>query len=130
MKTLAKNFRGVDKVADTELQRMIQFLRFMDKQPAIAAYKTRAIERLNLRPGQIVVDLGCGLGFDTQSMAALVNPHGKAIGVDNSEKFLTVARDLVNGKQGIEFKCCDIHRLPFDKDSIDAILVSRTLQHV
>lgn len=39
----------------------------------------------NLKEGEVIVDLGCGAGFDVFLAAGKVGEHGKAIGVDFSE---------------------------------------------
>src|SRR5437016_2962242 len=46
----------------------------------------------NLRPGEIVVDLGCGGGLDVFLAAAKVGPTGKAIGIDMTPQMLELAR--------------------------------------
>ncbi len=45
------------------------------------------------RPGDRVLDLGCGFGDTTQQLAALVEPGGEAVGVDVSEPFVSAARE-------------------------------------
>jgi len=44
------------------------------------------------RPGDRVVDLGCGFGDTTQRLAELVGPGGDALGIDVSEPFIEMAR--------------------------------------
>src|SRR6266571_4986412 len=46
----------------------------------------------NLRPGEVVVDLGCGGGLDVFLAAAKVGPTGKAIGIDMTPEMLALAR--------------------------------------
>src|SRR5436190_3167076 len=46
----------------------------------------------NLRPGEVVVDLGCGGGLDVFLAAAKVGPTGKAIGIDMTVEMLDLAR--------------------------------------
>src|SRR5229473_2755451 len=46
----------------------------------------------NLRPGETVVDLGCGGGLDVFLAAAKVGPSGKAIGIDMTIEMLELAR--------------------------------------
>ena len=46
----------------------------------------------NLRPGEVVVDLGCGGGLDVFLAAAKVGPTGKAIGIDMTTEMLDLAR--------------------------------------
>jgi arsenite methyltransferase len=45
-----------------------------------------------LRPGEVVVDLGCGGGLDVFLAAKKVGPTGKAIGIDMTPEMLDLAR--------------------------------------
>ena len=45
-----------------------------------------------LRPGETVVDLGCGGGLDVLLAASKVGPTGKAIGIDMTPEMLALAR--------------------------------------
>ena len=45
-----------------------------------------------LRPGEVVVDLGCGGGLDVLLAARKVGPQGRAIGIDMTEEMLDLAR--------------------------------------
>src|SRR5690242_725110 len=57
----------------------------------------------NLRPGEVVVDLGCGGGLDVFLAAAKVGPTGKAIGIDMTPEMLALARQnaaQANGGKG------------------------------
>src|SRR5215470_1161600 len=46
----------------------------------------------NLRPGEVVVDLGCGGGLDVLLAAKRVGPTGKAIGIDMTDEMLALSR--------------------------------------
>ena len=46
----------------------------------------------SLKPGETVVDLGCGGGLDVFLAAARVGPTGKAIGIDMTPEMLELAR--------------------------------------
>src|SRR5215472_4423056 len=55
----------------------------------------------NLRPGEVVVDLGCGGGLDVFLAAAKVGPTGKAIGIDMTTEMLELARrNAAKGRDG------------------------------
>lgn len=56
----------------------------------------RGIAELGLRPGDTVVDLGCGTGVNLPELAAAVAPGGRVIGVDLSEEMLARARRRVD----------------------------------
>ncbi len=46
----------------------------------------------SLKPGEVVVDLGCGGGLDVLLAARLVGPTGKSIGIDMTTEMLDRAR--------------------------------------
>lgn len=77
-----------------------------------------------LRPGEVVVDLGCGGGLDVFLSAKKVGPTGKAIGIDMTPQMLELARRNA-GKQGItnvEFHHATIDRLPLADGSVDCVI--------
>lgn len=69
-----------------------------------------AMDRAGLRPGQRVVDLGCGLGRTTLELAARVGPGGEATGVDISAGMLEAARERAErlGVANVEFVHADV----------------------
>jgi ubiquinone/menaquinone biosynthesis C-methylase UbiE len=82
----------------------------------------------NLRPGEIVVDLGCGGGLDVFLAAAKVGPTGKAIGIDMTSEMLELARqNATKGNQGqglrnVEFHKATIDKLPLPAGSVDCVI--------
>ncbi len=69
-----------------------------------------AMARLELLPGQRVVDLGCGSGRTTLELAARVGPGGEAVGVDISAGMLARARERAarSGTGNVEFVYADV----------------------
>lgn len=125
---LATAFRQID--ASPEIAKSINCLRFIDEHPSFLAYKQASLEQLQLKPGDEVADLGCGLGFDTARMAAKVSPNGKVIGIDASQKLLDQARVAYAAEANIEFMTADIHNIPLPANSLNGIRIDRVLQHV
>jgi ubiquinone/menaquinone biosynthesis C-methylase UbiE len=82
----------------------------------------------NLRPGEVVVDLGCGGGLDVFLAAQKVGPEGKAIGIDMSEEMLSLARRnaarAAGGKAlgNVEFHHSTIDKLPLPDNSVDCVI--------
>ena len=83
----------------------------------------------NLRPGEVVVDLGCGGGLDVFLAAAKVGPTGKAIGVDMTPAMLARARAnaAVAGPGGtplgnVEFHRATIDALPLGAGTVDCVI--------
>jgi arsenite methyltransferase len=81
-----------------------------------------------LKPGEIVVDLGCGGGLDVFLAARRVGPSGKAIGVDMTPEMLELARRNAAKADGgkplanVEFHQSTIDRLPLRDASVDCVI--------
>jgi len=125
--SLALGFRDVDTAAVGKLSRC---LTYMDALPAFQQYKNTMIEMMRPQRGSITADLGCGLGFDVQRLAAMVGPEGRAIGIDASLTLISSARSTSGGLNTVEFIQADIQHLPFGSGSLNSCKVDRTLQHV
>ena len=77
-----------------------------------------------LRPGEVVVDLGCGGGLDVLLAAQRVGPTGRAIGIDMTPDMLVRARAGAAqvGATNVEFHLAQIDQLPLPDASVDCIL--------
>lgn len=82
----------------------------------------------SLRPGEVVVDLGCGGGLDVFLAAAKVGPTGRAIGIDMTEEMIARAKaNAARGKDGrpitnVEFHLARIDALPLGDGSADCVI--------
>jgi arsenite methyltransferase len=78
----------------------------------------------SLRPGEIVLDLGSGAGFDCFLAARAVGETGRVIGVDMTHEMLRKARDNADkgGYTHVEFWLGEIEHLPVADASVDVII--------
>lgn len=78
----------------------------------------------NLRPGEVVVDLGSGGGIDVLLAAKKVGPSGRAIGIDMTDEMLDRARTNAEraGAANAEFRKGSIDELPLEDASADCII--------
>jgi arsenite methyltransferase len=78
----------------------------------------------NLRPGEVVVDLGSGGGIDVFLAAKKVGPTGKAIGIDMTPEMIERARAnaVKAGIPNAEFRLGTIDKLPLENDSVDCLI--------
>jgi arsenite methyltransferase len=78
----------------------------------------------NIRPGEVVVDLGSGGGLDVFLAAKMAGPEGRAIGIDMTPSMIKRAR--VNAKAGgytnVEFFQSTIDRIPLPDSSVDCVI--------
>jgi ubiquinone/menaquinone biosynthesis C-methylase UbiE len=77
-----------------------------------------------LRPGETVVDLGCGGGLDVLLAAQKVGPTGKAIGIDMTQAMLDLARRNAEkaGATNVAFHRATIDKLPLPDASVDCVI--------
>lgn len=78
----------------------------------------------SLKPGETVVDLGSGGGFDCFLAAAEVGEEGLVIGVDMTPEMISKARgNAEKGKYGnVEFRLGEIEALPIADNTADVII--------
>lgn len=82
----------------------------------------------SLRPGQVVLDLGSGGGFDVFQAGPKVGKYGRVIGVDMTPEMLGKARKNVThyrentGLDNVEFRLGEIEHLPVADASVDVVI--------
>jgi SAM-dependent methyltransferase len=78
----------------------------------------------SLQPGQTVLDLGSGAGFDCFLAARAVGPSGMVIGVDMTDDMVVKAWENAqkNGFTNVEFRFGEIESLPVADESVDVII--------
>ena len=77
-----------------------------------------------LKPGEVVIDLGSGAGFDCFLAARQVGDSGHVIGVDMTHEMLNKARDNAAniGARNVEFRLGELEHLPVADNAADVIL--------
>lgn len=76
----------------------------------------------SLKPGEVVVDLGCGGGLDVLLAARKVGPEGRAIGIDMTQAMIDRARRSAAGFANVEFHLARIEQLPLADSSADCVI--------
>ncbi|MGE5731623.1 MAG: arsenite methyltransferase [Gemmatimonas sp.] len=77
-----------------------------------------------LKPGEIVLDLGSGGGIDVILSARRVGPTGRAYGLDMTDEMLALAEEnrRKSGLANVEFLRGEIEHIPLPNDSVDVII--------
>ncbi len=77
-----------------------------------------------LKPGEVVLDLGSGGGIDVFLSARRVSPGGKAYGLDMTDEMLALARSNQQkaGIENVEFLKGEIEHIPLPDNSVDVII--------
>ena len=85
-----------------------------------------------MQPGETVLDLGSGAGFDCFLAARKVGPTGYVIGVDMTDAMLAKARANAEktGLSNVEFRKGEIEALPVDDGSVDVVISNCVLNLV
>lgn len=123
-----ERYDAVDQDADPAA--LLTFLDDVAAIPAVREAKQAASRALQVGPGDVVADIGCGTGVDLSYLAGLVAPGGTTFGVDPSAAALALAAERIRHLDGIELRQAGVEHLPFADDLLDACRLDRTLQHV
>jgi demethylmenaquinone methyltransferase/2-methoxy-6-polyprenyl-1,4-benzoquinol methylase len=93
----------------------------------VAPLRRRAIERLKLRAGDHVLDMGCGTGASFAALRSIVGATGKVTGVELTDEMAAVARQLieVNRWENVEVLVGDASQVTLP-NMVDGILFFET----
>lgn len=93
--------------------------------------KRRTYDLMEIRPGNHVLDIGCGTGADIRALSEMVGPSGHAVGLDHSRTMISEARERCKDlSHSVEFEEGDAENLPFQDAVFDACRCERVLEHV
>jgi ubiquinone/menaquinone biosynthesis C-methylase UbiE len=85
---------------------------------------------LAAKPGERVLDVGCGPGFFVTELLDEVGADGSIVGVDASAQMLAIAARRCDGRPNVRFELADAASLPVDDASFDAALSVQVLEYV
>jgi SAM-dependent methyltransferase len=101
------------------------------EQVLVPAYVGPAADALvahaALKPGESVLDVGCGTGVAARAAKAVVGSSGTVVGIDVNRYMLDVARTL---SHDVQFREGDARALPVRDHSFDVALCAHTLQFI
>jgi len=98
--------------------------RFKAQSAEMGTAATEAIvAEAQVAPGMRVLDVACGSGEPSISIAALLKGTGRVVGIDLASAPLEVARKRASkrGLDNVEFQQADVHALPFPDKSFDRV---------
>jgi ubiquinone/menaquinone biosynthesis C-methylase UbiE len=95
------------------------------------AVREHTADLAQLRPGEAVLDVGCGTGELAQRAAARVGVSGRVSGIDPSPEMITVAcRKAARRGLAIDYRVAAIEALPFPDAHFDVVLSSLMMHHL
>lgn len=79
--------------------------------------RSAAIARLALRPGQTVLDVGCGTGLSLPALRQAVGAQGRVVGIEQSPEMIARARERVatHGWRNVELLCSPVETAPIGR---------------
>jgi arsenite methyltransferase len=99
------------------------------RAPELVRQREATLQRLNLKPGERVVDIGCGPGFLCESMAATVGPAGRVVGIDISEDLIRFATESKTSDT-IDYRIGDATALSVETAQFDLAVSTQVLEYV
>ena len=94
-------------------------------------YAEMALERLSIKEGEAVLEIGFGSGHCLRQIAQSVGQRGKAYGIDISAGMLELTKRKLERAQLMdrtELYCGDAASLPYNDNTFDAVFMSFTLE--
>ena len=89
--------------------------------------KDTSYQMMNLSPGDIVLDIGCGIGVDAYNIAEIVGRKGKVIGLDNDPEMINNATENFTA-MNLEFTIGNVKELPFPDGYFDSVRAEKLFQ--
>ncbi|MEW6231340.1 MAG: methyltransferase domain-containing protein [Chloroflexota bacterium] len=99
--------------------------------PFERAYRIAGLQKLNVKEGEIVLEIGFGSGHCILALAESVGNSGKVYGIDISERMCNITRSKLKKaglSERVKIRCGDAAKLPFEENLFDAVFMSFTLE--
>jgi len=120
-----------DRVDASETPRAyVELLDYIRMRPNAQRVRTWSEERLELGPGDRLLDVGCGTGDDLIALSTHVSPDGAAVGIDVSETLIAEARRRTTSVPAACIVRGVAERLPFRDGVFAGCRTERVLLHV
>lgn len=122
-----KSFQGEKGLELTSVEWLLDHHRTKEQE------RRQMVDDLNLKPGDVVLDLGCGPGLWAPLLAEKVKPNGRVIGLDFSPDLINYAVENLEKqplKDIIEFQEANFYTIPFKDDTFDLIFFGNCFAYV
>ena len=98
--------------------------------PEIVRQRLHTLNKLSLKRGEKILDVGCGVGFLTYEIALQTGDSGRVSGIDKNSEMIRHANKRCEHLRNTEFSEANANDLPFPKESFDAACCTQVLLYV
>jgi ubiquinone/menaquinone biosynthesis C-methylase UbiE len=117
--------------ADARNDGLFAFLERVDGLPHVQVIKRRMAELLGPRPGQHLLEAGCGMGHELRRLAGRVAPGGSVLGIDMNQAMIDEARRRTADLGGaVRCQVGDVQRLELGDGVVDGVRTEKVLMYV
>jgi SAM-dependent methyltransferase len=122
-----RDFANADQAPEPE--KLIAFLEVADALPEFQAYKQRLRELLQLAPGQTVLDVGCGAGFEACRIAQKY-PDVSVVGLDREAMIGLASHRAEELEVTVRWLTGRAEDIPLPAATVDACYTERVLKYL
>ena len=107
-------------------------LAWLVENPIRRWYMSQVVDRVGIRPGELVLELGPGPGTFTVKAALRAEPGGRLVSVDIQPKMIAAVEKKVRaaGLTNVETQVASAYNLPLDDESVDRAFLVTVLQEI
>lgn len=109
---------------------MAQLQRALAQCHDMTIRRSFVFDTLNLRPGQHVLEIGCGGGSYAYEAAQFVGSNGRVCAIDLSKDQVDAARQLCASFPWVECRVADAVELPYQDSSFDVVYAAKVLEYI
>jgi ubiquinone/menaquinone biosynthesis C-methylase UbiE len=119
-------FPSSDEKLQQEFNRWAEDGRGQEMEHHHLCITEKTIRLMDLRPGERVLDLGCGSGWATRLLARLVadgpEGFGQVVGLDVSDEMIRLARSASKDFENVLYVCGSAQQIPWEENFFDKML--------
>lgn len=126
MQNIALGFQSPEKINEPKF--LFDFLDKCDAIDSVRVCKQKIIDYLDIKEGDRVLDVGCGIGQEAQRIKQIVGNNGFVVGVDKSELMIEEAKKRAEQLNlSVKYDVADANSLQMNDNSFDACRAERVL---
>ncbi|MCX7270964.1 MAG: methyltransferase domain-containing protein, partial [Burkholderiales bacterium] len=98
--------------------------------PDVVQQREQIFQLLDVKPGMHALDIGCGPGLTTLSLAESVGNGGRVDAIDIAPPMLAMAARRCSAQRQVKFHQADILQMPFAEATFDVALATQVYEYV